>query len=308
MIYKYRFSIFTATYNRCNQLRQLYDCIKKLTYSRDDFEWVVVSDGSTDDTDAVVKNFIQEGIININYITKPNGGKHTAWRTVTKVFQGKYVVTADDDDPISPDYLSVFDKQWTLLENSKEYERFWEVRARSQYEDGSLVGEKLPEPYFDSDYIEVNYKLKKGAEMVGCRKLEILRTKAAVPDSFYFEDKCTNFAECLRWAKAARIYKTRFIPDVIRTYIVGHEGLSSKDKSVGAKTYNGLVQSLYMINEFRDVLLIEGFRSYLFTLLHLAYSSIKTRESLLKLLNNRIDRILYLLLYIPAFMIFLVRH
>ena len=189
------------------------------------FEWVIVNDGSTDNTVQVVDKIIAKSKIPIKFIDKSNGGKHTAWREATKVFEGRYVVTCDDDDPITDDMLEVFDRYWKELESQPNYDIYWEIRARAQYEDGRLVGEELPHPYFDSDYNEVNFKLKKGCEMDGCRKVEVLRNEAAVPDDFMFDEKCSNFPEGVRWTCAARKYKTRFVPDIVRTYVIGHDSL-----------------------------------------------------------------------------------
>ena len=112
----------------------------------------------------VVNNIIDKSKIPIKFIDKPNGGKHPAWRVATKIFEGRYVVTCDDDDPITDNMLEVFDFYWKQQESQPNYDIFWEVRARAQYEDGKLVGDKLPHPYFDSDYNEVNFKLEKGAK------------------------------------------------------------------------------------------------------------------------------------------------
>ena len=258
MTYKYRFSIFTATYNRAKLLPELYECVKKQTFDHSDFEWVIVSDGSTDNTAVVVQEFIKEGFVNIKFINKENGGKHTAWREATKVFEGKYVISADDDDPIDSRILEIFDKYWAELEKRNDYDRFWEVKARCKHPDGSLVGDELPEDVFDSDYIEVNYRLNIKGEMEGCRKLEVLRNEAKVPENFMFHDKCSNYPEVLRWTKAARKYKTRYVSDRVRTYIVGHDSLcvSVKGKTRSEKrNYNSLVGSLYALNDNHDLLL-----------------------------------------------------
>lgn len=121
--------------------------------------------------------------------------------------------------------LEVFDSYWKQLEASSDYDNFWEVRTRARYENVKLVGQELPRPFFDSDYNDVNFKLKKGCEMIGCRKVEVLRNEAAVPGRFLFEDKCSNFPEGVRWTRAARKYKTRFVPDITSTYTIGHDSL-----------------------------------------------------------------------------------
>lgn len=310
-MYKYRFSIFTATYNRAHLLPALYECVKAQTYSHADFEWIIVSDGSTDNTAEIVQGFINDGLLNIHFIQQTNGGKHTAWRAATKVFKGRYIVTADDDDPITSDMLSVFDKYWTELEASPSYDKFWEVRTRAEYEDGRLVGVEFPRPYFDSDYIEINFALKKGAEMVGCRKVEILRQEASVPNAFPFEGKCSNYPEGLRWVAAARKYKTRFVPEITRTYIIGHDSLCITPKGqkvTSTKKYNTLVEALESLNLMTDVLIKYSFKDYLMYILQVAYSSIRLREPVLGKVVHFMNRPLVLLAYIPAFIIYIFRR
>ncbi len=301
---KYRFSIFTATYNRGSLLNRLYECIKNQDFLGN-FEWVLVSDGSTDNTDDIVDNFLKEKKLHINYIKIPHGGKHMAWRAATDAFQGKYIITADDDDPLPPNMLSIYDHYWKELELSTDYESFWEVKSRAQYENGKLVGEPLPSPYFDSDYIEITYIIGKGAEMDGCRKVEVLRKEAAIPDNFWFEDKCTNFPEGVRWTMAARKYKTRFVPEITRTYVIGHESLCtsvSKSRSV-QRNYNSLVSSLYSINEISDILIRYRFKIYIKLSLQLAYSAVRLNERIFHKISRIRDKLTYSIFYIPALII-----
>lgn len=301
MNYKYRFTIFTATYNRGNLLSQLYDCILKQDYLGA-FEWVIVSDGSTDNTSEIVNEFIKENKVPIKFVDKPNGGKHTAWRVATPLFEGRYVLTADDDDPILPTALSVFDKAWRELEKSSFYSVFWEVKARSVYEDGRLVGEPLPTPYYDSDYITLHYYENKRSEMHGCRKVEVLRNEAKVPDLFLFELKASNFPEGIRWAKAARKYKTRFIPEVTRVYVVGHDSLcvtKKGDKLSEKKLYNILVASLYHLNELRDILLSSDKKLYFRYCYYLLMSSIKLgvfKDTFVSI-TNIVDKLILIICY-----------
>ncbi|MCM1140587.1 MAG: glycosyltransferase [Muribaculum sp.] len=227
--YSHRFSVFTATYNRGSHLRRLFKDLCNQSFK--DFEWVVVSDGSTDDTDVVMAELIAQNIIDIKYIpVRQNEGKHKAWRVGLKNFSGRYIITADDDDPFLPNALEVHNKYWEELEDSSDYNYFWEVKSRCQDNNGHLVGTPLALPYFDSDYIEVNIKMGNRAEMVGSRKLEILKTDASVPP-FLFEDKCSNFPENLRWINAARKYKTRFVPDITRIYTPNETGLVSANRT-----------------------------------------------------------------------------
>jgi glycosyltransferase involved in cell wall biosynthesis len=71
MEYQYRFSVFTATHNRSHLLRNVYEDL--LNQSFNDFEWVVVNDGSTDDTDAAMQSILKDNKLNIQYISKVGG-------------------------------------------------------------------------------------------------------------------------------------------------------------------------------------------------------------------------------------------
>lgn len=309
-MYKYRFSIFTATFNRAELLLPLAQCVEHQTY-RGGYEWIIVSDGSTDNTAAVVSKIKENTAITIKFVdSKENKGKHAAWREATKLFEGQYVVTCDDDDPVSLEMLEIFDRYWKMLEQSPDYNQFWEVRARCQYEDGRLVGPKLPSPWLDSDYNEVTFKMGKGCEMDSCRKVEVLRAEAAVPDSFLFEDKCSNYGELLRWSKAARKYKSRFVPDIVRTYVIGHNSLCTTVKGGTPSTkkiYNSLVGALYSLNECGDLLKKYQLRQYLFTILTLSYSAVRVKEPVTKYLNSNLDKALTFFAYIPAYAIYAFR-
>lgn len=272
--YKYRFSVFTATMNRASMLWRLYQELKMQTYK--DFEWVIVNDGSSDNTDEVVKEIIEERIIDIQYVNKKNGGKHTAWKVAIPMFKGRYILTADDDDPVTNNMLEVFDYHWTILEQSQFYNDFWEVRTRCKRADGTLVGQKLPSPVFDSDYNTMSYKLKVFCEMVGCRKVEVLRNEACIPDSFKFMECASNFDEAIRWSRAARKYKTRFVSDITRIYNDTPNSLSANaltrclkgEKRIIA---NKMVEFYYTLLERSDLLLKYDKKRYFKTLIGYAF-------------------------------------
>lgn len=52
-------TVFTPTYNRADLLHRLYDTLILQTYKN--FEWVIVDDGSKDNTKDVVSSFVKEG-------------------------------------------------------------------------------------------------------------------------------------------------------------------------------------------------------------------------------------------------------
>ena len=67
-----KLSILTATYNRANYLPKLYESIKENLKYNITPEWIIVDDGSTDDTKNVVQGFIEENKIIIKYMYQKN--------------------------------------------------------------------------------------------------------------------------------------------------------------------------------------------------------------------------------------------
>lgn len=302
----YRFSVFTATFNRGNMLKNVYEDLLNQTYK--DFEWVIVNDGSSDNTDEVIKDFIADKKIDILYIKKENGGKHTAWRAATPLFHGLYEIGAADDDRHSPQMLEIFDRNWHILEMGGHnlYDSFWEIRARVQDENGKLVGPKF-DSYFDSDYNEFCYRLGYGTlECDGCRKVSVLQKEAAVPDNIFFDSEIQNYSECLRWSKAARKYKTRYIPDVVRTYVYTQVSLC-RQKGNKRKYYTGLVESIYLINEQKDLMMRYNKKALIMKYLNVAYQGVRLKKIFLSPLHRFIDKVTVMCMVPIAVALYVIR-
>lgn len=69
-------TVFTPTYNRAYILNNLYQSLCRQSYG--DFEWLIVDDGSTDNTEGLIASWLDESKISLCYIKQPNGGKHRA--------------------------------------------------------------------------------------------------------------------------------------------------------------------------------------------------------------------------------------
>lgn len=110
--------IVTATYNHCKLLLKLYDSLKQ--QSLKDFKWIIVDDGSKDDTEKVVSNFCEEEKVDIKYIKKENGGKSSSLNLAFK--QIKYnalAVIVDDDEQLDYDAIEKIEKYYQKYYLSK---------------------------------------------------------------------------------------------------------------------------------------------------------------------------------------------
>ena len=92
-------SIVTPTFNRAILLKNCFHSLQRQTNRS--FEWVIVDDGSTDDTKTVVASFREQAPeMTITYIHKENGGKHTALNASHPYLHGNYVLMLDSDDTL----------------------------------------------------------------------------------------------------------------------------------------------------------------------------------------------------------------
>ena len=93
---KEKLTILTPTFNRKNEIVRLYKSL--CNQSNKNFIWLIIDDGSTDDTKEVINKFILEDKIEITYYYKNNGGKHTALNFAMDKINTEYIVVVDSDD------------------------------------------------------------------------------------------------------------------------------------------------------------------------------------------------------------------
>lgn len=109
-------SIITPVFNREKLLHNCYQSLKKQTSN--DFEWIIVDDGSTDDTLAVAESF--KAPFEITVISKPNGGKHTALNASHPYIRGDYVLILDSDDTLIPSAVADVLDGWKEFEGNQD--------------------------------------------------------------------------------------------------------------------------------------------------------------------------------------------
>ncbi|EGR1172478.1 glycosyltransferase family 2 protein [Vibrio parahaemolyticus] len=134
------FTILTPTYNRANLLRRVFDCLK--IQECKDFEWIIVDDGSTDDTGVVVREFKSSSDIDIQYLKKENGGKHTALNLGFESCKGELLLILDSDDQITPDALKYIADLWDELRKDEKCAGIIGLCAYMDRND--VIGDKFP--------------------------------------------------------------------------------------------------------------------------------------------------------------------
>ena len=103
-------TVFTPTFNRAHLIGRVYESLCRQTCQ--DFDWLVIDDGSTDNTREVVEGFIKEQRIPIRYIWKENGGLYTGYNTAYEVISAPLNVCIDSDDFMPDNAVEKIVKTW----------------------------------------------------------------------------------------------------------------------------------------------------------------------------------------------------
>lgn len=144
-----KLTVFTPTYNRSGFLETAYNALKRQTCK--DFCWMIIDDGSTDDTKQIVEPWLNEKEFSVVYIYKENGGLQTAYVEAIKHIKTELCLCVDSDDYLMDDaverLLSFWDKN-----GSKEYAG---VVSLNKYPDGNIVGGAFPEELLVTNHREI---------------------------------------------------------------------------------------------------------------------------------------------------------
>lgn len=98
-----KISIFTPTYNRAFCIHRVFESLQQQTFKN--FEWIVVDDGSTDNTKELIKGFKETSNFKIIYFKQKNQGKHVAINKGTSLASGELFSIIDSDDYVTKNYV-----------------------------------------------------------------------------------------------------------------------------------------------------------------------------------------------------------
>lgn len=129
-------TVFTPTFNRAHTLSRTYKSLCNQTCK--DFEWLIIDDGSTDNTEILVKNWIDESIIPIRYIKKKNGGLATGYITAFANIDSELNVCIDSDDFMPENAVEIIVKTWK--ERGSGRQDIAGIRGLDFYIEGGPIG------------------------------------------------------------------------------------------------------------------------------------------------------------------------
>jgi glycosyltransferase involved in cell wall biosynthesis len=203
-------TVFTPTFNRAHTLHRVYESLCLQTGA--DFDWLVVDDGSTDGTAALVEAWASTAPFAVRYVWQPNGGKHTAINHAARLCTSPYLIILDSDDACVPGALARVLDAWKHLPTGREAE-FGVVAFLCLTEAGAIVGSRFPSSPFDARHYEAFITHGVRGDKWECYRTQVLR-------EFPFPEHLHESAvpEGIVLGRIGTRYLTRYLNEPLRIY------------------------------------------------------------------------------------------
>jgi glycosyltransferase involved in cell wall biosynthesis len=168
-------TVFTPTYNRAYTLHLCYESLRR--QSCKDFVWLVVDDGSTDDTRAMVGRWQAEGAVPIVYLYQENQGMHGAHNTAYANIDTELNVCIDSDDYMPDDGVGKIVSFWKAHGSA----RVAGIVGLDAAFGGDVIGTRLPEGLAASTLTDLYAKRKVKGDKKLVYRSELTRSYPAYP-------------------------------------------------------------------------------------------------------------------------------
>ena len=230
-------TIFTPVYNRGKYVSRLFDSIDEQTVKN--FEWIIINDGSTDNTDEEIRKNIarKKRKFDIEYIKVKNGGKPRAINKAVQLAKGKYFFIVDSDDWLVPNAVELINDWCNDIEQDSNFEKFAGVSGLREYPNEQINGGngngKL---VIDATNLE-RRKFNLGGDKAEVYKTDLLKKypfKIFKNENFITEGTVWN-----RIAADGYVIRWHMIPIYVGDYL--SDGLTKNSLKRDANNFKGLI-------------------------------------------------------------------
>lgn len=289
-------TIITPTYNRGYIINKAFESLQK--QSDTNFVWMIVDDGSTDNTESLVSEFMSKASFHIVYIKQNNGGKHRALNTGIKQIITELTLILDSDDYLLPEAVEIIHLYWREVRENKDVAYMSFLRT---YPNGQIIGDNYPEESIISDHITMCINGKVGGD-----KSEVYRTSVLKDNLFPEIDGEKFLSEGVVWNRIGKQYKTyyRNLPIYVTEYL--EDGLTKSSMKlrlanpIGAMMFaNECISSEYIfMNQIKYAILYDLF--YISACRQKTIGQCETKFDLLRLATFPISLVYYIKLKISG--------
>lgn len=283
-----KLSILTATYNRASFLEKLYNSIIQNLDSGLDVEWLIMDDGSEDNTSSVVQKFIDEQKIEIKYKSQENQGKMAAINNLMQFVTGDLIVDCDSDDYFAPDAFKIIKEEFEKTEKKDLYG----ICFLKQNENGKIDGTSFKNQIstmFDLYFKEGTTGEKAIVYYADVRKKykhELEHNEKFITEARMYHKIDEKYKmKCVNYVITVGDYQENgYTSNILKTFIASPYGYLKYFEEILQKDFKGVTwnKRLYAIKHYILFLTI-------------------TREKLnLKIVKNMLNKIIIIVLLIPG--------
>jgi len=266
----HRVTIFTPTYNRARLLVDAYNSLKNQTCK--DFEWLIIDDGSIDNTKTVVDSFIEDHVIDIIYIYQENRGQYFAHNTAINNAKSELFAFLDSDDYYAQNTI---ERILYFFDQIKDDNDFAGVAGLKANRKGIVVGTPCNYNVLRCSILDYRYKFKIKGDRFECFKTDLVK-KYPFPE---FEGKFVPNA--LIWNRIGSLKKLLYFGEIMSFYEFSADSMSkdiirNRQSTPDAYLLHYSELSRYKIPLYYKLRAIVNFWRFA------PYSTIKFEEKILK--------------------------
>lgn len=217
-----RLTVYTPCFNSAMTLPGVWDSLQRQSWQ--DFEWLVVDDGSTDGTSALLEQYQRAARFPVHVLhNAQNVGHAASLNLAVRQAAGELFLKTDSDDTFPPDAFNTLVRHWDAIPKS-EQRGFAGVTGCCVDE----AGQRLEPPVMatlDVTPADLFFVHKRRRERWGFTRTSLMR-QHPVPDVDRF------VPESVVWRAIGATYRTRFVDDVVRVYHRGNPSSLSRDPRI----------------------------------------------------------------------------
>lgn len=286
-----KLSILTATYNRANLLIRLYTSILNNLDAGIDVEWLIMDDGSTDDTETFVNKIRKECVFDVKYLKQVNSGKMQAINNLMNYATGDLIIECDSDDCFTQD---AFFRIKNAYEDSKYEEDIYAMCFLKYNQNGQNIGKEFSKEkttMFDLYFKQLEDGEKALVFFTNIRKqykYNVEKNEKFVTEASMYHDMDLNYK-----------IKCYNIPILICEY--KEDGYSKNINKIFKKNPYGYLKYFKDILTKHDMVGVPiSKRLYVIKHYILFLTLTKQKSNILENIDGLLNKILIVLLYIPG--------
>lgn len=284
-----KLSVLTATYNRASLLDRLYKSLLENAKQKLEIQWLIMDDGSTDETKTVVAKYQKENLFEIQYFYQENQGKMQALNHLLPYATGELLVECDSDDYLKKD-------AWKIIEET--YPKMDEKTYALCYLKENQNGENMGKNFSKEETTMFDLYFKEGEDG---EKALVFQTKIRKQYQYELENGEKFITEARMYHKMDLHYKIKCMNQSIMVCQYQEDGYTKNIHNTFKQNKYGYYQ--YFKEMFSMDLKGVYLKKRLYIIKHYILFSTLTKKGFFgaaKEVKGTENKILFVLLYVPG--------